>query len=172
MDLRTRDITDLLGRGVNYALTLWPEWICKFTLFDADVENRKWAPPRELIGQRIALHSGAHIGGRKGATAMVEGIQAFGGQAEEAGWAPTGVGPGWIEFEKLDRTVRLELDKIATRAITCTGLLVDVTSPSRPRPGDGWYVGTYGWRFREIERLPTPIACSGAQGLWRIGGLL
>lgn len=39
------------------ALTLWRPWA--WALFNGkDLENRTWAPPAHMIGQRIAIHAG------------------------------------------------------------------------------------------------------------------
>ena len=45
------------------ALTIWPEWVLAFKVLQKDIENRCWPAPKELIGQRIALHAGRRIGG-------------------------------------------------------------------------------------------------------------
>lgn len=33
---------------------------------------------------------------------------------------------------------------------------------------DPWFSGPYGWVLRDVVRVPEPIACKGALGLWRI----
>lgn len=48
-----------------------------------------------------------------------------------------------------------------------------VTSPDElPRDQRGWWVGPVGWVLRDVRPLPTPIACSGQQGLWHPTGEL
>jgi hypothetical protein len=43
------------------ALTLWEPWASAVAYHGKDVENRSWAPPRDLVGQRIAIHAGMKI---------------------------------------------------------------------------------------------------------------
>lgn len=46
-----------------------------------------------------------------------------------------------------------------------------VTSPDElPKDQRGWWVGPVGWVLRDVRPLPTPIACSGQQGLWSCSG--
>lgn len=60
---------------VLLALTLWPEWAYAIFQLGKDVENRTWTQ-RGIEGCFIAIHAGAYIGGRKGARATREGLQA------------------------------------------------------------------------------------------------
>ena len=33
---------------------------------------------------------------------------------------------------------------------------------------DPWFSGPYGWQLDNVVKMPQPIECSGAQGLWRL----
>jgi len=38
---------------------------------------------------------------------------------------------------------------------------------------DPWFVGPFGWLLADVEAFDMPVACRGAQGLWRVpAGLL
>lgn len=80
-----RQLRLLRDLGVRKALTLWPEWAAMIALLDKLVENRGrlLRPP---IGERIAIHAGASVGGRKGKVARIEGIQSIMDMAQVAGW--------------------------------------------------------------------------------------
>ena len=65
------------------ALTLWPEWAALIAHGLKPVENRGWKLPE---GERIAIHAGAHIGGRKGRPALEEADNAVYWTALAAGW--------------------------------------------------------------------------------------
>lgn len=40
------------------ALTLLNPWAQAIAYWGKDVENRTWAPPASLVGERIAIHAG------------------------------------------------------------------------------------------------------------------
>ena len=56
--------------GVTHAITLWPEWAYAIRHLGKDVENRgdtskrSYVALRGYVGERIAIHAGAYIGGR------------------------------------------------------------------------------------------------------------
>lgn len=33
---------------------------------------------------------------------------------------------------------------------------------------DPWFAGRFGWLFENVRKLPEPISCKGAQGLWTL----
>ena len=158
--------------GVEYALTLWPEWVWAIDNLDKLVENRGWPLPPAMIGKRIALHAGANIGGRKGAPATREGIEAVASMAIGAGWHVTEDGlalaGGALVFSKGDIVKRLVVAEVPRSAITSTVVLASCTAPSPVHSDDGWYTGDYGFRLADRQALPAPIHCSGAQGFWRL----
>ena len=154
--------------GVEYALTLWPEWVWAIDNLDKLVENRGWPLPPAMIGKRFALHAGAHIGGRKGAPATREGIEAVAGMAALAGWTVTQASVHALDFSKGDVVKRMTFSEIPRSAITSTAILASCTPPSPVLPDDGWYTGDYGFRLADRQALPAPIHCSGAQGFWRL----
>ena len=153
--------------GVDYALTLWPEWVWAIDNLDKLVENRGWPLPPALQGKRFALHAGAHIGGRKGAPATREGIEAVASMAHAAGWYVS-EGNGFFAFSKGDVVKRMIFAEIPRSAITSTAVLASCTPPSPVHSDDGWYTGDYGFRLADRVALPAPIHCSGAQGFWRL----
>lgn len=141
------------------ALTLWPEWTWAVAHFGKDIENRSWAPPARIIGQWLAIHAGAHIGGRKGDAACLEGLTDLREMAEcvEDERGGTREGGGLPLYSEL-------IPMIATSAIVA---VVKVTGAVRGDPV-GWYCGLpdYGWKLNSLITLPEPVKCKGAQGLW------
>lgn len=154
--------------GIEHALTLWPEWVWAIANLDKRVENRGWPLPANMIGRRIAIHAGASIGGRKGAPATDEGLQAVAGMATVAGWTVTIDRTGALFFSNGPTFKVQRLADITLSAIVCTAVLASCTEPSPVHSDDGWYVGEYGFRLSDVQVLPEPIHCSGAQGFWRI----
>lgn len=183
------------------ALTLWPEWAWAFGLpglVAKRVENRGWAPPRRLVGREapvIALHAGAHIGGRKGAVAAREGVLSVATMARRAGalvslsrvedmrtggWAlnvrcPVSARDRWAAAEGFRRPLHFPFDVVETPIVrsAVVGLL---RIESVLRPGEepqtigikGWRVpDAWGW-VCDFWPLATPVACDGHQGLWPV----
>jgi hypothetical protein len=154
--------------SVDHALTLWPEWNWAIDNLDKLVENRGWPLPPAMQGKRIAIHAGAYIGGRKGAPATREGIEAVAEMATSAGWTVTADGLHALLFTKGEIVRRLTAESIVRSAITCTVVLASCTPPGPVLPDDGWYAGDYGFRLADKQTLPEPIHCSGAQGFWTL----
>jgi len=152
------DIGDL-----THALTLYRPWPWAFTLPENPkrVENRDWAPPHELLGQRFCLHAGA----------------AWSSDAAED-----------IEFHLgVDLEARRPLmpPKVISHVARLVGYLVSY--PSSPR-NEGqviaisealkayvraqaatlWYSGPYGWVVDQVVELPRPISCPGQVKLWQM----
>ncbi len=156
------------------AITLWPEWSWAFSRLDKMVENRGWMhglPPGELL----AIHAGAYIGGRKGLVARDEGMAALVSQARLARWQISG--PTW----KLGSTTRIiqkpgrEDVWIGGPAIRTSAIVAVGRVAQGPPAGAelGWAVpGCRHWWFDQVWRLPTPVRCTGHQGLWPVAGEL
>ena len=141
------------------ALTLWPEWAYAIAHLGKRVENRTWEPPASLIGQRIAIHAGKHVGGRAGAPAMFEGACALIDTAEAAGVVgviQNAVGRKSISARQLSEIV-------TASAIVATARLVGFDREQRTP----WDVpGMIHWRLEDVLLVDPVIPCSGRQGLW------
>lgn len=135
------------------ALTLWPEWAYAIAHLGKRAENRGWTPPASIIGQRIAVHAGAHIGGRQGRVATAEAVDAVLCMAARAG------------RDAFGRALVPEIETCATSAIVCTAVVTGWDCDDRT----GWDVpGQCHWRLADVQVLPEPVPCRGAQGLWRV----
>ena len=143
------------------ALTLWPEWAWAIAHFGKDIENRTWPPPARILGKRLAVHAGKHIGGKPGDNALLEGLTKLREMAEcvadERGDRRRAGGlPMYSDL----------LPQITTSAIVA---VVKVTGDIRGTEA-GWYNGlpNYGWKLTDLITLPKPVPCKGAQGLWEL----
>lgn len=150
------------------AITLWPEWAWAICFLDKRVENRDWHPPRHLIGRRLAIHAGAHVGGRKGAVARGEGIDALARMASFANWKQTTDADNWGHADFL-YCVRGGVTKdtaehpIVTSAIVAVATLAGADTEDRTP----WDVpGCWHWRLDDVVVLDPPAPMRGAQGLW------
>lgn len=147
--------------------TLWRPWPACFLLRERAgrpgpkrVENRDWYPQwaclpmvggialaDPAVGLWLALHAGR--------TADEDALQ----DIREEGFSELQMGsPALIVgVARLARVLDL-----------------DVLGHSHPaiRRHDPWAVGRYCWEVDRVRELPAPVACRGAQGLWRLPELV
>jgi len=187
-------IPDLLDLGIERGFTLWPEWGPTFTELDKRIENRPSAPPKNLVGKRVAFHNGTYLGGRKAIGAAIAGIYNMLRTAQTAGWNFAGELPSRGEhgrrgadrrgrndvhlgsgtLAKGDKRVAFDGSKIPLAAITFTAIITGFELPT-DSPAHPWQFASdpadpdsfsYGWHVAEVIVLATPIPCSGLQGFW------
>ena len=153
------------------ALTLWPEWAHAIAHLGKRVENRNWPPPATMVGEDIAIHAGAHIGGRRGVVAMREGIEAVKSMApvplesDETYWP--------YEIAQLGPAGPLHrrLPPIRTRSIVALVRLARV-EPGFAHPlDDDWRApgARFWWHVTNVRRPLIPIHLErGSLGLWTL----
>lgn len=164
--------------GRMKALTLTCPWAHAVAHWGKTIENRTWRPPRELFGQRFAIHAGKspfRVKADGGATASDETI-------EELLLTLAG-----IKIARFHDNPAAAIEPVTPRwlhdrssAILCVATVAgwvhedggyDLTG-GLPLRGDGiespWFVGPYGWVLTDVVTLTTPVPCKGAQGLWAL----
>lgn len=124
------------------ALTIWQPWAHFLAIGKKRVENRDWHPPKDLIGQWIAIHAGRRYDAR-GAASI----------ANELG------------------LVVPEAEALPAVAIVAVGVLDRVVGSDDDSPGwdDPWFCGAFGWYLRDVVKIE-PVPCRGAQKLWVVPG--
>ncbi len=155
-----------------YAITLWPEWAFCIAHLDKRVENRSWKAPSDYCKQRIAIHAGAHIGGRKAKVATAEGLEAITETAFGMGWdlKPTdrAFADGSIEI-LVDRWNEKEGAKAAPKLLACSAVVATAMLVGSYRGyGDPWAdPESWNWLFEDVCTLDPPITgVVGSRGLW------
>jgi hypothetical protein len=160
------------------SLTIWPEWCFAMIHLGKRIENRVWRPSDEMIGQRFALHAGAHIGGRKGQVATRTGIRDVKMMASEAGWScilksksiDFFKGTCWCAEMYWGSDHKSESSgsskPIIKGAIVGTAILDKVTFGDKPPWG---VLGQYHWHLKDLIVFPEPIKAVGKQKLWNLG---
>jgi len=146
----------------DVALTLWPEWLPAFRHLGKRIENRTWWPPRRLIGQRIALHAGASVGGGSWKraewlvdTAASEGFEVRIGRTPPEFW--------WYDPEYMTTHGTWRHEPLVLGAVVCTARLADVGGFDLPWAMDG----SVHWLLDELDWFDEPVPMRGRQGLWR-----
>jgi hypothetical protein len=133
------------------------------------VENRGWKPPMSLIGQRLAIHAGKVV-------------------------SDDGLDEIAFRFRTINDTQDAHLREFRDPSLLALGIVGTVVvrgwlvwgrnawdyigEVGHVQPGyedwaqaqadTEWFTGPYGWLLDEPRPLKTPIACRGAQGLWRV----
>ena len=133
------------------ALTLWQPWCWAIAAGRKPVENRPWAPPRNLIGVPFALHAGKRWD-RDGEDFIgrLASLPPAGDPLLEARGAVIGIAT-------VERVVR-------AGALPGTDQHEEtLTAEQRP-----WFFGPYGWVLRDVARIARPVPCRGFQMLWTL----
>jgi len=69
-----------------------------------------------------------------------------------------------IQIARHFKVVVPSVKRIPLGAIVAVADIVGCVTES----DDPWFSGPYGWQLENVVKLPEPIACGGAQGLWRL----
>lgn len=153
------------------ALTIWPEWCWAMRCLGKNVENRTWSPPLNR-GTTIAIHAGAHLGGKaRGPAAITEVFGPVQESAEGARWKV------WCEpAENKIRAYHLDRsgsEEVGIFSIPRGAVVGMATYSGLLQGGDGlvpWWDGPphYGWMLSDFVWLARPVPCRGSQGLWDV----
>lgn len=138
------------------ALTLWQPWCFIVVEGIKRVENRPWAPPKAVIGQRIALHAGRTYD--KAAEQAIEASPLYGRRLP----AEAHIAGAIIGVARVERYVYgLGESLPGTGSAAAT---IEEWIPGQ----SGWFFGPYGWLLSDIVKLPEPVVCNGMQKLWTV----
>ena len=136
------------------AITLHQPWASLIAEGIKTIETRSWAPPRQLIGQRIAIHAGKH--------------QARLPEAPEA-WTPlieASVKEQWRDTEG-----DIELTNIPTGAVVATAILYGNAAEIIDFDGSEHYIVRNHLGKRSMV-LPDPYGdFSVGRWLWLLDGI-
>ena len=120
------------------ALTLIRPWSWAILYGGKDVENRTWSPPRDMIGQTIAIHAGKKL--------------------DKDAMDAVFVLSGDVKIPEGDE----RWSRVDDQGIVGVARIRDVVT----RSDSPWFDGPVGWCLDMVIALPTPIQCRGSLGLW------
>lgn len=145
--------------GIDWALTLWQPWAAYVVGGPKNIENRRWPPPKWIMGKRIAIHAGLKHDETADAWLESAFAKAFGDDSMT-----------WTKH--VPRLAQLEARGAILGTARVVGVHAPVLGPER-RETSPWHMrDQYGWILADRVALPKPIACRGAQKLWRVPAAL
>lgn len=164
-------------------LTLWPEWAFAVAVLGKDHENRPKPAYRYglRVGDRFAIHAGAYLGGRKGAPATWEALQAVFHMAGRAGVGrrTSLTAPPYPSLGVADRADWAKFHVLSGRHYPAQKVVAVATllgCQYNEADASGWRVpGQYGFHLH-VQVLPSMVSCSvqeypgNRQGLWSLPG--
>jgi hypothetical protein len=152
------------------AITIWQPWATLIAIGAKRFEFRGWAPPRDLVGQRIAIHAGARRVQRIEIHELLLKLR-----------SPSAAETGLV----IEPAIAL-LDRVSTApgslplsSILCTAILgtpirdADLAAQLGTRfvnDSDRAEHSNWGWPLTEIEVLEPFVPARGAQGWWDWSG--
>ena len=170
------------------AISLWQPWASLIACGVKPYETRSWAPPRELIGQPIAIHAAKKID--KGAAEFAEELM-YGQYGQEIADKLDAVTDGPDEIMgKFGNTImpigcvvcicRLDAvfllgDKAEGTAVPAAKVMKRLTSRQMPECfsvrydefGD-YAKGRWAWLLRDVKPLNPPPPAKGSQGFFEL----
>lgn len=135
------------------ALTLWQPWGWAIVAGYKPVENRPWAPPRNMLGVPFAIHAG-----KKWDTDGAAWILAALGCQEFSTDSLVTAAGAVIGVATIERVVYGDPELVHS------GRHPGTLTPDQRR----WFFGPYGWVLRDVRRLAEPVPCRGAQMFWTL----
>ena len=137
------------------AIRLHQPWASLIAEGIKTIETRSWAPPKALIGQRIAIHAAKRsIEYTRLRQPVYENL---------AGSIPQRMGGQ-------DPLGAVVCTAVLSKAAMCSSLYV-VNGDIVPMPVDPWgdfTIGRWMWFLEDIERLDPPVPVKGHQGFWNL----
>jgi len=124
------------------ALTIHQPWAWFIAKGYKPIENRSWRPPQSLVGNWLAIHAG-----KKWDIAEVASNTSF-AHVNCRAPLPSSIGAMGDQCGSILAVARV------------TGFVAESASP--------WFFGPVGWTLADVVELPEPVACRGAQGLWKV----
>lgn len=132
------------------AISLWQPWASLIAVGAKPYETRSWAPPKALIGQRIAIHAA-----KKDVDQALAGVDVW---TSRAMFDALKAGGERTPFRLLPRGV-----------IVCTAVLASAHQVFQMKPPDvfgDYSAGRWVWHLILIERLDPPVPAVGRQGFF------
>ncbi len=141
--------------GVRVALTLTAPWASIVIDGPKSIENRSWAPPAWVVGQRIAIHASKTYSEEDWLRARSILIKA---------------GVDTIAAMETWKNWKARAAIIGTARVT--GFIDDADATRTIDHRNPWFFGRFGWLLADRRSLAEPLPCRGHQKLWGVKKVL
>ena len=149
------------------AITVWQPWATLIAAGVKPYEFRAWRAPKNIIGQRIAIHAGA----RK---VRVEELEDLLTRLRGDPWS-TGIKP---PAHKLLEKWIADSSLLPLSSVLCTAILGEPVNAADIAHEFGGTVNdsdrgehcNWAWPMRDVQRLEPYVPAKGAQGFWDWNG--
>ena len=146
-----------------WALTLHQPWASLIAEGVKTEETRDWAPPRDVIGQRIAIHAGKRKMDRD-ALELLDKLDDEGPPLPMGAVVCTAKLVGAFQVEDHDN-----YDGVAIVCSVVGSLIGDWTETSQfPDEYGDWSIGRWIWCLDDIRMLRIPVPVRGYQKMWSL----
>ena len=171
-----------MGVCAMRALTLWQPWASLIAEGVKTIETRSWPAPKDLVGERFAIHAAAKMTREQRSIAYADPI----GRALNDVGIMLGGDCAALPLGAVVATARLAacLPMVPWNDPQQRNgehrLFVDERSIWRTNPRGGgplnmttqlpygdFAPGRWGWLLADVEKLPEPVPAKGRQRLWR-----
>ena len=149
------------------ALTLHQPWAQMMVWGLKNIETRSWAAPRNLIGQRVAIHAG-----KRKARPTEWNIEMQRAVLQRAGNSHSMPMGAVVATARLIECLQVTGEPDSGGLVSCRGfgelgdeLEYDATITTDPY-GD-FSVGRWLWVFHDLRRVE-PVSINGRQGVWTL----
>ena len=143
-----------------YALTEIAPWGTVIMLMGKNVENRGWAPPKHLIGQRFAIHQGKKLS----EPALAHLQEHYRGQPTRSSVVQGAV----LGTVRLQGFVFIRSSGVAFASVYDQPGLTDTEAVDALNSPWRAHSASCLWVLADPKPLNNPILCRGAQGLWKL----
>lgn len=120
------------------------------------IENRRWAPPKAVLGKYIAIHAGKTYDDADACLAFADCCQHPLVQPR----LTKAIGEG----------APLNLGQMPMSSVLSVARLARVVDRPDHLTAEErvWWVGPFAWVLEDVVELSTPVPCRGAQKLWAL----
>ncbi len=138
------------------AISLWQPWASLIAIGAKRYETRSWAPPRRMIGQRIAIHAAKRTSELRDLAEDDDLWTPLAAHYFEPKALPLGAVIGTAILRGAYEMIN------GTRAVSVAGEIREIPHD----PFGDYSPGRWAWRFTDVERVEPPVPTRGEQGFF------
>jgi hypothetical protein len=144
------------------AVTLWQPWASLVAIGAKPYEFRKWAAPKAIVGQRIAIYAGMRAVNQNENNEMIIGIQ----RGDPIALRKDIALPFLLKVSLAAPMPRgcIVATAILGAPIRADKIMAEFGRVTNDSDRDGHF--NFAWPMLDVEEMQPPIEAKGAQGFW------